>query len=93
MSINQPTEKNGYMIVSCDLFQGIKALSGLPNIHPRNCVLIAAHSLECTLKAFLQHKGKKEELNNPKNRHNLRKLWNMAHNDGLNIPDEPPDCR
>ncbi len=91
LNIKQPTEVDGHMIVARDLFRGVEVLSKSPNIHPRSCVLIAAHSLECTLKAFLQHKGKKKEIYSSETRHNVIGLWNMAHKEGLNISEKIPD--
>ena len=87
----QPTEGNGYMIVALDLLQGVGALSTLPNVSSRNCALIAAQALECVLKAFLWHKGKKREIRTFDVQHNLVVLWNMAYEDGLSIPQVPPD--
>ena len=90
--IVQPTEEEGYMIVVRDLLQGVEALSTLQNISPRGCALIAAQALECTLKAFLLHRGKKTEVQNHKNRHNIEALWNMAYKEKtLSIPDIAPD--
>lgn len=90
-SIGQPTEGDGYMTVARDLLQGVEALSTLPHIPKRSCALIAAHALECTLKAFLWHKGRKKEINDPCVRHNLVLLWKMAYKEGLSIPEGPPD--
>lgn len=90
-SIGQPTEVDGYMIVARELFQGVEALSTLPNISPRSCALIAAHALECALKAFLWHKGKKTEIRQCGVQHDLVALWNMAYKEGLSIPQVPPD--
>lgn len=90
-SIGQPTEGDGYLIAARDLLQGVEALSTLPNISPRSCALIAAYVLECALKAFLWHKGKKKEIQEQKNRHNLVALWSMAYEEGLSIPKVPPD--
>ena len=59
LRIGQPTEGDGYMIVARDLLQGVEALSTLPNVSSRNCALIAAHTLEGALKAFLWHKEKR----------------------------------
>jgi hypothetical protein len=88
----QPTEGDGYMIVARDLLQGVEALSTLPpNVHPRSCALIAAHALECALKAFLWHKGKKKEIRGRDVQHDLVALWNMAHKEDLSIPRDPPD--
>ena len=77
------------MIVARDLLQGVEVLSTFPpNIHPRSCALIAAHALECALKAFLWHKGKTWKR---KDQHDLVALWGMACKEGLNIPQVPPD--
>ena len=79
------------MSVARDLLQGVEVLSALQNIHPRGCALIAAHALECALKAFLWHKGKKKEIRAPDVQHDLVTLWNMAYKEGLSIPQVPPD--
>ena len=89
--MGQPTEGDGYKIVACELLQGVEALSTLPNVSSRNCVLIAAHALECALKAFLWHKGKTKEIKKTGVRHNLVALWDMAYKEGLSIPQMPPD--
>ena len=91
LCMGQPTEGDGYMIVARDLLQGVEALSTLPNISSRSCALIAAHALECALKAFLWHKGKKKEIRAPDVQHDLVTLWNMAYKEGLSIPQVPPD--
>lgn len=86
--MSQLTEWDGYMIVAHDLLQAVEALSTLPpTIHPRGCAMLAAHALECTLKAFLSHKRK----NGLRGEHELLKLWKMACKEGLNIPQVPPD--
>lgn len=88
----QPTEGEGYMVVARDLLQGVEALSTLQNISPRGCALIAAQALECVLKAFLWHKGKKAEIREPKVRHDLVALWDMAYKENtLCIKEVPPD--
>lgn len=91
LRMGQPTEGDGYMIVARDLLQGVEALSTLPNVSSRNCALIAAHALECALKAFLWDKGKKEEIRAPGVQHDLVALWTMACKEGLSIPQVPPD--
>ncbi len=91
LRMGQPTEGDGYMIVARDLLQGFEALSTLPNVSSRSCALIAAHALECALKAFLWHKGKKEEIRARDVQHDLVALWNMAYKEGLSIPQVPPD--
>ena len=48
--------------------------------------------MECALKAFLWHKGKKEDIRKAKVQHNLIALWDMSYNEKtLNIPKSPPD--
>ena len=90
--IHQPTQGEGYMIVARDLLQGVEALATLQNISSRGCALIAAHALECALKAFLWHKGKKNEIREHKVRHDLVALWDMAYKVKiLCIQEEPPD--
>ena len=80
------------MIVARDLLQGVEALSTLQNISSRGCALIAAHALECALKAFLWHKGKKTEIREPKVQHDVVALWNMAYKEKtLSIAEVPPD--
>lgn len=85
-----PTQLDAYIIVARDLLQGVEALSNI-KIHPRACALLAAHALECALKAFLWHKGKTEEIRKPNIQHNLITLWEMSYNENsLNIPKNPP---
>jgi len=87
------TEGAGYLIVAQNLLQGVEALSGLPStIHPRSCAILAAHALECALKAFLWPKGNEKLKEKLRGEHNLLKLWKWAckEND-LSIPEQPPD--
>jgi hypothetical protein len=92
LRVVQPTEREGYMIVARDLLQAVEALSILPpNVPPRGCALISAHALECALKAFLWHKGKKKEIREQKVQHDLIALWHIAYKEGLSIPKDPPD--
>lgn len=86
LEIPQPTEGDGYKIVAHDLLQAVEVLSHSPDISSRGCALIAAHALECTLKAFLWHKRKPTltEISH-KDRHNLRALWEIAHKEDCRI--------
>ncbi len=52
--------------------------------------MLAAHALECTLKASLWHKEKKR-IWTRKGQHNLVTLWDIAYKKGLSIPQVPPD--
>ena len=92
LCMDNPTEGEGYIIVARDLLQGVEALSPIKNIHPRSCALIAAHALECILKAYLWHRGKKEEIVKHDVRHDIVALWNMAYKEKtLGIPKAEPD--
>lgn len=93
MQMLQPTEGDGYLIVARDLFLGVEALSVLPPTIPsRGCALLAAHALECVLKAYLWHAGKAGEIRKHKIQHNLVNLWQMAYDEKrLSIPQVPPD--
>lgn len=88
----QPDEGEGYLVVARDLFKGVEALSTAIHIPPRACALIASHALECTLKAYLLHKGKRSELKKREIRHNIQALWNLVYREQtLGIPEQPPD--
>lgn len=91
LGISQPTEGDGYMIAARDLLQGAEVLSSLTNIASRSCALLAAHALECILKSFLWHKGKKAEIRG-KVQHDLLALWKMAYKEkDISIPEVPPN--
>ena len=64
--IGQPTQGDGYLIVARELLQGVEKLSTVSDISSRSCALIAAHALECALKAFLWHKRKQKEIRGQK---------------------------
>lgn len=51
--------------------------------------LVAAHVLECLLKAYLARSGSDAAVKKRQVRHNLNALWNMARADGLPIPEVP----
>lgn len=90
LKILQPDDGDGYMVVARDLLQGVKALSTCESISPRACALIAAHTLECVLKAYLWHKQKISQLKDAK--HNILVLWNLAYVEKtLGISKNPPD--
>lgn len=93
----KPSQVDAYMVVARDLLQSVEVLSTVNNVSPRGCALIAAHALECLLKAFLSHKGKSSKyrengFHQEMNKHNLKALWKMAYDENtLNIIESPPD--
>jgi hypothetical protein len=53
--------------------------------------LVAAHVLECLLKAFLSRGGSDTAVRKQDVRHNLTLLWSMAAQEGLAIAVPAPD--
>lgn len=54
--------------------------------------MIASQALECVLKAFLCHKGKKAEIGKHDIQHNIEALWALAYKEKtLCITEVPPD--
>ena len=86
----QPDERDAYLVVANDLLQGVMVLSNETHMPPRSCAMLAAHALECALKAYLWQVGRNVEIQNPKTRHDLIALWNLAHAEGLAISESPP---
>ena len=85
-----PDEKDGYIVVARDLSKGALALSTETNIPLRGFAMLAAQTLECTLKAYLWHVGCEKEINNHKIRHDLTALWKLAQEKGLAVSKSPP---
>ena len=52
--------------------------------------LLAGHSVEVGLKAFLMHAGWDERRLKNNVNHNLVRAWNCAHTEGLGIAETPP---
>ena len=90
LRVVHPSEVDGYLIVARDLLQGVQVLATLPSVSPRAAALIAGHTLECVLKAFILHKG--VDASRDRNTwHNLLALWSMACKKGLDISQAAPD--
>lgn len=85
-----PTKVDGYLIVARDLLQGVEALAVLPGVSPRAAALLAGHTLECALAAFLFHKGV-DVSSKPNIWHDLLALWDMARKESLPLPLQAPD--
>jgi hypothetical protein len=83
----QPTKGDAYLVVARELLPAVEALSVLPSIPPRAAATIAAHTLECVLKAYLWHKNNgRTDIQ----KHDILKLWVTAHREGLSIEEAPP---
>jgi len=67
-----------------------------PLLTSNNCqgiplAFICAQVTECTLKAALSKDGNDERLKQRDLRHNLVALWALAIQEGLPLPENPPD--
>lgn len=89
LSMRQPNEIDGYMIVINDLLPAIETLSKFEKLPSRGCALLAAHALECALKAIIRHHSL---IFTQKERHDLVALWKIVASENIiDISNEPPD--
>ena len=85
-----PALSDTYMGVASAMLGGVNALSGSATRHTLPFAMLAAHALECALKAYLSRQGDDKAVRQHDVRHNLNLLWSMAHAGGLSIPSDPP---
>ena len=88
LTIAEPSVGDGYLIVARDLARAFEVTVKIDNVPQRATVIIGAFALECSLKAFLWHKGQNEVRNVG---HNLLCLWIMAYKEGLDIQKNFPN--
>jgi len=84
-----------YFGVAQSMMPGVKVLAAASPPPALALALVAAHVLECLLKAYLSRDGSDAVLKNPDVRHDLNALWGMAFAQGLRVPEVPPswvDC-
>jgi hypothetical protein len=84
-----------YFGVAQSMMPGVKVLAVASPPSPLALALVAAHILECLLKAYLSRNGSDAALMDPNVRHDLNALWPMAFVQGLRVPQSPPswvDC-
>lgn len=84
-----------YFGVAQSMMPGVKVLAAASQPSPLALTLVAAHVLECLLKAYLSRNGSDAALRNSNVRHDLNALWAMAFAQGLRVPETPPswaDC-
>ncbi len=80
-----------YLGIARNMIGGVKILADASPTSSLALSLVAAHVLECTLKAYLSRDGDDTVVRGPSVRHNLNALWGMAHADGLSIQQAPLD--
>ena len=84
-----------YFGVAQSLMPGVKVLAGASPSPALALALVAAHVLECLLKAYLSKDGSDVAVKDQNVRHNLNALWAMAFKQGLRVQELPPswvDC-
>ena len=94
-SIAPAAPPHTYFGVAQSMMPGVKVLATASPSAPLALSLVAAHVLECLLKAYLSRKGSDAALKDRNVRHNLNALWAMAFTQGLRVPELPPswvDC-
>lgn len=90
-TIGAATTPHTYLGVARNMMVGVRVLAAALPPPASALALVAAHVLECLLKAFLTRHRPGDELKT----HNLIKLWNDALYDGLPVHKTPPawvDC-
>jgi hypothetical protein len=80
-----------YFGVAQAMMPGVKVLAAAAPCPALPLALVAAHVLECLLKAYLSRAGSDAALKDPAFRHDLEALWAFAAEQGLQIPVSPPD--
>ena len=80
-----------YFGVGENMMRGVQVLAAASPTSALALALVAAHVLECLLKAYLSRGGSDAALKEKEVRHNLNALWAMAFGQGLRIPESPPD--
>ena len=94
-SIAPAAPPDTYFGVAQSMMPGVKVLATASPSSPLALSLVAAHVLECLLKAYLSRDGSDAALKDRDVRHNLNALWAMAFAQGLRVPESPPhwvDC-
>lgn len=84
-----PSEEESYFIVAKKLYAGVETLSNFYSGVELPYSLLAGHSLECALKAYLSCAGIDQKELKKEFGHNLEKLWSMANKKGMAISSEP----
>jgi len=91
LRIAPPAPPQTYLGAAHSMIKGVRALADASPTPLLALALVAAHVLECSLKAYLSRDGNDSSVkDDPKVRHNLSALWSMAHLQGLDITSSMP---
>lgn len=80
-----------YFGVAQSMMAGVKILAAASPSPALALSLLAAHVLECLLKANLSRNGSDAAVKKRDIRHDLEALWARAFAQGLRVPESPPD--
>jgi len=95
VTVVPPAPPHTYFGVAQSLMPGVKVLAAASPSPALALALVAAHVLECLLKAYLSKDGSDVAVKGRSVRHDLNALWAMAYAQGLRVPESPPswaDC-
>lgn len=79
-----------YLGVAYAMLPGVRILAAASPLPALPLAMVSAHVLECILKAYLSRSGDNSQIKPHSVRHNLNKLWSLAHGEGLKIQGQPP---
>lgn len=85
-----PAPPYTYLGVAHNMIAGVRVLADATPTPNLALALVAAHVLECTLKAYLSRGGSDSLVVAHDIRHNLCSLWSLSHIHGLGIPAAIP---
>jgi len=85
-----PSPPYTYLGVAFGMYTGVVALAAQSGVSSLPLALVAAHTLECALKAYLSRDGNDRAVKAPHIRHNLGELWVLARQQGLDVPVDLP---
>ena len=93
LACKPPSPPHTYFGVAQSLMPAMKTLADSQQCFA--LTFLAAHVLECLLKAYLSRNGSDKMVRQPPLRHNLNRLWAETSVQGLGISTSPPgwaDC-
>jgi hypothetical protein len=90
MTIAPAAPPHTYFGVAQSMMPGVKVLAVASPPPALALALVAAHVLECLLKAYLSRDGSDAAVTKRGVRHDLNVLWAKAFAQGLRVPESPP---